>query len=262
MLSSLGAGWQWAGVKGAPKTQDIQSYIGLPNAGVGAWLYHEGYGVTDIIQLAGAYGYSIQLSEGHNLSLGLNLSVLTVNDGLVKGVDDPNDLMFAQSTPRVWGFNSGIGAMYYAEKHYLGFSIPQLLTNNWEEGVTKPKIKNTFKADQLQFYIIGGYVFELSEDLNIIPSVLLQFSGSTSFGYEFMFRGDYKRRVAVGVGYGYAETIKAELGVFISKEVCVGYRYEQSFGSSYKNLSGSHSLALSVVWDRNKEKERSRLRLF
>ena len=257
-LLSFGAGWQWAGVEGAPKTQELQFQLGLPSAGVGAWLYHESYGVTDVIQFAGVYGYGFKLSEGHNISLGLNLSVLTVSEGFVKGIDDPNDPMFAQGSPRVWGFNSGVGAMYYSDKYYVGLSVPQLLTNSWVEGAETPKIENAFKFNQLQVNIVGGYVLELSDDINLIPNALLQFSGSTSFGYEFMLRGDYKRRVAVGVGYGYDRAIKAELNAFISKEVGVGYRYEQSFGSTYKHLSGSHSLILSIVWDRDKKT----LRLF
>lgn len=255
---SLSAGWQWVGMDGAPKTQELQFQSGLPNAlgGVGAWLYHEGYGVTDVIQFGAVYGYTLKLTEGHNLSLGLNINALTVSEDAVSGIDDPNDPMFAQSTPRVWGFNSGFGAMLYGDSYYVGLSMPQLLTNNWEEGASKLKIKNTFKFDQLQFYLTGGYVFELSEDISLIPNALLQYSANTSFGYEFMVRGDYAKRVMVGVGYGYDKAIKAEAGVFISKEVSLAYRYEQSFGSVYKNISGSHLITLSVTWDRDKNSMR------
>ena len=254
---SVGAAWQWVGMKGAPKTQELQFQSGIANAGgVGGWLYHESYGVTDIIQLAGTYSYSFVLSEGHNLALGLSLSALTISEDMVSGIDDPNDPMFTQSTPRVWGFNSGFGAMYYTDKYYVGLSMPQLLTNNWEEGVSEPKLKNTFKFDQLQFYLTGGYVFEISDDVSLMPNALLQFSGSSSFGYEAMIRGDYKRRVAVGVGYGYDKMLKAEVGVFITKEVSVGYRYEQSFGKTYKHLSGSHLINFSVIWDRDKNASR------
>ncbi len=254
---SLSAGWQWVGMEGAPKTQDLQFQTGLPKVGgIGAWLYHESYGVTDIIQLAATYGYSFRLSNGHNLSLGLSLSALTVNEDLVTGIDDPNDPMFAQASSRSWGFNSGFGAMLYNDEYYVGFSVPQLLANNWEEGVSEAKLKNTFKFDQLRFYLVGGYVFKLSDDFNLIPNALLQYCKNTSFGYELMVRGDYKRRVSAGVGYGYDKALKAEAGVFISKEVSLSYRYEQSFGEEYKYISGSHLITLSVVWNRDKKDTR------
>lgn len=258
---SLGAAWQWAGMEGAPKTQDVQFQMGLPNSigGVGAWVYHESYGVTDIIQLAATYGYSFQLSNDHNFSLGLSLSALSVNEDFVAGIDDPNDPVFIKSGSRVWGFNAGFGAMLYNNSYYVGFSMPQLLTNSWEEGVSEAKLKNTLKFDQLRFYLVGGYVFELESNFTLIPSVLLQFAKNTSFGYELMLRGDYKRRVAVGVGYGYDKAIKAELGVFISKEVSLRYHYEQSFGETYKHLSGSHSIALSVTWDNDGGKNTKRM---
>lgn len=252
---SLGAAWQWVGMEGAPKAQELQFHSGLANAGgVGGWLYHESYGVSNVIQLAGVYSYSIKLAEGHNLSLGLSLSALTVGEGTVLGIDNPNDPIFAQSSSRAWGFNSGFGTMYYTDKYYLGLSTPQLLTNSWEEGSSELKLKNAFKLNQLQFYVIGGYAFEVGDGINIIPNALLQLSGSTSFGYELMVRGDYKRRVTVGIGYGYDKVLKAEADVFISGEVSVGYRYEQSFGSTYKYLSGSHIVNLSVTWNRDKHR--------
>lgn len=251
---SLNAGWQWVSMEGAPTAQDLQFQLGLPNAGgIGAWVYHESYGVTDIIQLAATYGYGFQLSNGDMLSLGLSLSTLTVSEGLVERIDNPNDLMFAQSSPRAWGFNSGFGLMLYSDMYYVGFSVPQLLANNWEEGVSGAKLKNTFKFDQLRFYLVGGYVIDLSKDFNLIPSALLQYCKNTSFGYELMIRGDYKRRVAAGVGYGYDKAIKAEAGVFITKGVSLGYRYEQSFGEEYKYLSGSHSITFSVIWNQDKK---------
>jgi type IX secretion system PorP/SprF family membrane protein len=250
---SLSADWQWVGMDGAPKMQVLQFLTGLPNSGgIGGWFYHEGYGVTDIIQFGGIYSHSFKLTDDLNLSLGLSLSALTVSEDLVTGIDDPNDPMFSKSELRVWGFNSGFGAMLYTDSYYVGLSMPQLLTNNWEEGASEPKIKNAFKFDQLRFYLTGGYVFKVSDDVSIMPNALLQFSGNTSFGYEFMVRGDYKKRVAVGVGYGYDKAIKAEAGVFISKEVSLAYRYQQSFGDTYKHLSGSHSITLSVTWDRDK----------
>ena len=252
---SLGTAWQWVGMDGAPKAQDVQFQMGIPNAGgVGAWLYHDSYGVTSIIQLGTTYGYSIRLTNNHNLSLGANLSALMVNENQIRGIDDPSDPIFAANNPSKWGTNAGFGAMLYSNSYYVGFSMPQLLTNSWEEDVIEAKLKNKFKFNQLRFYLTGGYVLELPSDFSLIPSILLQFANNTNFGYELMVRGDYNKQVALGIGYGYDKALKAETSVLISKGIHLGYRYEQSFGKTYKNLSSSHSITLSIVWNREQKK--------
>ena len=246
---SVEAKMQWAGVEGAPQAQNIQ-FVGdlSPSAGIGAWFYHESFGITDVMQLMGAYGYCIPMENG-TLSLGLQAGMLTTKDDLVTNINDPLDPVFAESKPRSWGFNAGIGAYYETDSYYVGLSIPQLLTNDLKSDEDGGGISNKFEFDRLHFYLMGGYVAELSPKVHLIPSALLLYAGSTSFGYEAMLSGMYNRQFRLGVGYAASNSIRAEAEAFISREVSLSYRFEHSFGDTYKHLSSTHSITLSVFWN-------------
>ncbi len=244
---SLNAKGQWLGVDDAPQSQNLQYQIGLPTMGMGGWLYHESYGVTDNIQLNAVYAYRIKF-ERSQLSLGIQAGVLTTNDAMVTRINDENDPIFAEKSPRLWGFNAGFGAYYYSDEYYVGFSIPQLLTNDWDGGGAELSLDNSFVFDRLQYYITGGYVFDVTPKINIITTGLVQLSSALSFGYEGMVYGVYDRMYRVGVGFAAENAIRVEGEAYIGKQVSLAYRYEQNLGSTYKYMSTTHSLVLSVGW--------------
>ncbi|WP_042007252.1 type IX secretion system membrane protein PorP/SprF, partial [Capnocytophaga canis] len=65
--------------------------------------------------------------------------------------------------------NVGAGVFWYSDKYYIGFSVPNLLETEIYE--SKNRRVSVLKNTQ-HFYLIGGYVFDLSDNIKFKPAVL------------------------------------------------------------------------------------------
>ncbi len=247
-LSSIGLGvdMQWANIDGAPFSQSLQfqSPLLIENSGLGLTMYNSTDGGSQRLQANAVYSYQVRMRTG-TLSLGLQLGILTLGQKSVE-VLDPEDPMFKDTPSRKWSYNAGVGAYYYTDKYYVGFSIPQLMAIDIEDAGNK--LSNKFDFSRMQYYFTGGYVFNIDEDFDVMPSALMVLSGSTDFGYEVMATGIYKQRLRVGLGFATHNNIQATAGAFVTNSIYLSYRYQQSLGDTYNGLPASHQVTLGIYW--------------
>jgi type IX secretion system PorP/SprF family membrane protein len=240
---TLGVYKQWTGIDGAPLSELLQYQMPIAqNGGLGAWVHNDAYGVTNHLQAGAAYAYRIQLKNNF-LSFGLSLSALMLHENRVTAIYDENDPAFAKSLGSQFGFNAGFGMYYSGEKFYAGVSIPQLLANN----IKDDKLGNDFEFTRLQYYLTGGYRFDVSNKVSLSPAALLQLSGATQLGYEFMLTAAYDRRVELGAGWAFPAQLQLSAGVAITKKLSLRYQISQDAGSGY-HAGTSHFVALRFAW--------------
>lgn len=249
-LLSLGLRMQWMDMDGGPFSQTLQFQtpsIGT-KTGLGLSLYNDSYAINSNTQFSAHYAYKIKMKIG-TFSLGLQAGVLTSGVKAVTDINDPLDPAFAEGASRSWGFNAGFGAYYHTDSWFAGFSIPQLLTNDYElNDNDEQKLKNAMEFDRLQYYFTGGSQFLLSSKMTLRPTVLLELSSSTSLGYEVMLIADYAKRFEFGVGMSANTCLQIAAGVVIARNFALNYQYSQYLGSSYKNISGMHFIGLQYRW--------------
>ena len=243
----LGFNKLWTGIESSPMAGQLQFQMPVTaNNGLGAWVYSENYGPQTNVQFGAAFGHSLRIGD-NRLALGLSLSLLMMNEKQVTG-DNPNDPVFATSAGNQMGFNAGFGAYYFGENFYAGFSIPQLLTNDFKANGTILKLKNSLAFDRLQYYLTGGYRFAVGEKIGLMPAALLEFSGKTDLGYEVMLTADYNRFLEVGAGFAAQSCLKIAAGVNITKNIGLRYQFAQHLGNDYKNFGSSHFITLWLNW--------------
>jgi type IX secretion system PorP/SprF family membrane protein len=236
---ALGVQKQWTGIEGAPLSEWLQYQMPVAqNSGLGAWVHHSAYGVTNNLQLGAAYAYKIPIKNNY-LSFGLSLSALMLHESRVTGLNDPMDPAFAESLDNQFGFNAGFGAYYSGKKFYAGFSIPQLLTNEIKEN----SLHNGIDFARMQYYFTGGYRFDLASKISLSPSALLQLSGATDMGYAFMLTAAYNRRVEIGAGWSFPAQLQLSVGAAITKKLSLRYQFSQDAGSGY-HAGTSHFIVL------------------
>jgi type IX secretion system PorP/SprF family membrane protein len=247
---ALGIDKQWTGIEGAPLSEMLQFQMPVAvNSGVGIWLHNESYAIQNNLQLGAAYAYKVKIKD-HFLSLGLNVSLLLMNERRVTDLNDPNDLAFAEPIDGKFGFNAGFGAYYFGDKFYAGFSIPQLLMNDTKEN----RLSNGFDVARAQYYFTGGYRFDVANKISLTPSALLQLSGATSVGYEFMLTALYNKRFEVGAGYADHVGLQFAVGVTFLKNLSLRYRYAQNLNANI-HAGSSHFVVLRFVWGGTQEKQ-------
>jgi type IX secretion system PorP/SprF family membrane protein len=232
---------QWVGLDGAPTTNtfSFNTPINNSNLGVGFSLVNDRIGPTSDNTISADISYTIPMNEVYKLSFGVKASGNIFNLDTDKldpaQANDPN----LQNFNNEFSPNFGAGVYLHSDKLYLGLSVPNFLQdskyNDNEVAVFQ---------ERMNFYFIGGYVFDLSPSIKFKPAVLtkmvtgapLQVDASANFLFfdKFMLGGAYRWDAAVSALAGFQVTD----GLFI------GYSYDMETTQLRRYNSGSHEVFL------------------
>ena len=232
---------QWVGLDGAPTTNtfSFNTPINNSNLGVGFSLVNDRIGPTSDNTISADISYTIPMNEVYKLSFGVKASGNIFNLDTEKltpaQANDPN----LQNFNNEFSPNFGAGVYLHSDKLYLGLSVPNFLQdskyNDNEVAVFQ---------ERMNFYFIGGYVFDVSPSIKFKPAVLtkmvagspLQVDASANFLFfdKFMLGGAYRWDAAVSALAGFQVTD----GLFI------GYSYDMETTQLRRYNSGSHEVFL------------------
>ena len=232
---------QWVGLDGAPTTNtfSLNTPISNSNLGVGFSLVNDRIGPTSDNTISADISYTIPMNEVYKLSFGVKASGNIFNLDTEKltpaQANDPN----LQNFNNEFSPNFGAGVYLHSDKLYLGLSVPNFLQdskyNDNEVAVFQ---------ERMNFYFIGGYVFDVSQSIKFKPAVLtkmvtgapLQVDASANFLFfdKFMLGGAYRWDAAVSALAGFQVTD----GLFI------GYSYDMETTQLRRYNSGSHEVFL------------------
>jgi type IX secretion system PorP/SprF family membrane protein len=232
---------QWVGLDGAPTTNtfSFNTPINNSNLGVGFSLVNDRIGPTSDNTISADISYTIPMNEVYKLSFGVKASGNIFNLDTDKldpaQANDPN----LQNFNNEFSPNFGAGVYLHSDKLYLGLSVPNFLQDS--------KYNDNDVAvfqERMNFYFIGGYVFDVSPSIKFKPAVLtkmvagspLQVDASANFLFfdKFMLGGAYRWDAAVSVLAGFQVTD----GLFI------GYSYDMETTNLRRYNSGSHEVFL------------------
>jgi len=232
---------QWVGLDGAPTTNtfSLNTPISNSNLGVGFSLVNDRIGPTSDNTISADISYTVSMNEVYKLSFGVKASGNIFNLDTDKldpaQANDPN----LQNFNNEFSPNFGAGVYLHSDKLYLGLSVPNFLQdskyNDNEVAVFQ---------ERMNFYFIGGYVFDVSPSIKFKPAVLtkmvagspLQVDASANFLFfdKFMLGGAYRWDAAVSALAGFQVTD----GLFI------GYSYDMETTNLRNYNSGSHEVFL------------------
>jgi type IX secretion system PorP/SprF family membrane protein len=232
---------QWVGLDGAPTTNtfSFNTPISNSNLGVGFSLVNDRIGPTSDNTISADISYTIPMNEDYKLSFGIKASGNIFNLDTDKldpaQANDPN----LQNFNNEFSPNFGAGVYLHSDKLYLGLSVPNFLQdakyNDNEVAVFQ---------ERMNFYFIGGYVFDVSPSIKFKPAFLtkmvtgspLQVDASANFLFfdKFMLGGAYRWDAAVSALAGFQVTD----GLFI------GYSYDMETTNLRRYNSGSHEVFL------------------
>ena len=232
---------QWVGLDGAPTTNtfSLNTPINNSNLGVGFSLVNDRIGPTSDNTISADISYTIPMNEVYKLSFGIKASgnIFNLDTDKLDPADatDPN----LQNFNNEFSPNFGAGVYLHSDKLYLGLSVPNFLQdskyNDNEVAVFQ---------ERMNFYFIGGYVFDVSPSIKFKPAFLtkmvtgspLQVDASANFLFfdKFMLGGAYRWDAAVSALAGFQVTD----GLFI------GYSYDMETTQLRRYNSGSHEVFL------------------
>lgn len=236
---------QWVGMEGAPETLSftIDAPLNNKKVGLGLQVFNDKIGVTQNTGALASYAYRIRMATG-TLSFGLQAGYSQYRAALSSVLLSSyggQDVAFSDDVNKGL-LNIGTGIYYNSDRFYVGLSAPQLLNNKLDEFATTGD--NTYSGQALHLFLAAGYVFPLSQDLDLKPSFLVKGVKGAPIEADINANLWIKQTFSIGVQYRTNADIAAMLEVQASPQFRVGYSYDRSTTKLVQFNSGSHEIML------------------
>ena len=244
---------QWTGIPGAPKTLRFGVNLPLENEkhGLGFNVVSDQIGPTSQTYVDFAYSFQVKLSETTRLSFGVDAGGSLLNVDYGKGdFENPNEpLLNGEDTFNKFYPTIGAGLFMYEQNWYLGLSIPNFLT----DGIYADEVSNIVE-DKLQFNFIGGYVFDLSENLKFKPAFLVNTLKGAPVNLNLSTNFLINDIVTLGASYRWDNAVSGLAGLQISNNLFLGYSYDYNTTNFGEYSQGSHEVILKFYLGRESSK--------
>jgi type IX secretion system PorP/SprF family membrane protein len=249
-LNFLGR-WQQAGNGGASRTLSLAMSAPVgKNVGLGLSIVTDEIGPVEEQNVLGDFSYTLRVSEKGSLALGLKTGFTFFNVCLpCLNVVNENDEAFTNQNINKVKPNFGVGAYYYTDKFYAGVSVPNFLQTlhfldkgNQERGASETK----------HFFLSSGYVFNLSNDIKLKPSIMLKTSEGAPVSMDFSGNVLLYDKLEFGLSYRLNQSISALINVRASRSLRLGYAYDYVVTNLGNFKSGSHEIFILFNFEKLK----------
>jgi len=232
---------QWVGIDGAPKTQTLGIHAPLRNEkiGLGLSIVNDALGPATESYIDANFSYTIRLDDTNTkLSFGVKGGVHLLDTDWSKGRFQNPDVVFNENisllSPTI-----GAGLYLHNRKWYVGLSVPNFLTTDHYDD-----FQESVAAERLHYYLIAGYVFNLSENTKFKPAALVKgVSGApiiADVSANFLFNDKF----TLGLAWRWDDSVSGLAGFQVSDGLYIGYAYDATTTNLNNYNSGSHEIML------------------
>jgi type IX secretion system PorP/SprF family membrane protein len=269
---------QWTGLQGAPVTSyltitaplgkdflqgDATSFPGGGGVNPSSRLYtqnymaaepHHGIGFTLVTDNAGpitqtyfdaTYAYHLGLTDRLNLSVGVagGMSHISLNTAAIT-LENSFDPAISNGNNSQWKPDLSAGIWLYGPDFYFGTSVQQLLPQNLY--FSSSHAINQSKTVPQYFFTAGTKLY-ISDDLTLLPSVLVKVINPTPATFDINAKLSFKDQVWLGASYRKDDSFGVLVGVNISSFINVGYSYDITTSALNTVSNGTHEIVIGLL---------------
>lgn len=241
---------QWVGMDGAPETYTFSMQAPLKNERIalGLNVISDQVGREKRFYLFADYSYMLPLTEKSEIRLGLKGGFTNYSNDLSSyttsstGANDPS---FQGEVERKLMPNFGVGAFLSGERYFVGFSIPKMINNNFENNYENYSVSSELR----HYFLMAGYVFDLGESLKFKPTMLTKASFTEEYGspVQLDLTANFliKEKLWLGAMYRTGDAYGFIAQWIFNQKLRVGYAYDISTSNLRNHNNGSHELMVS-----------------
>jgi len=241
---------QWVGMTWQPTTTSVT--INSP-----FWNYKVGLGFSFLNDKIGPmqqtgiyldYAYHLRFSGNRNLSLGLKAGFTNFDRDLANlTVTDWTDVVLTKEFGNKALPNFGVGAYYFTDRYYVGFSIPLLLNNKFSNDDTYEIVGREDRS----YFLMAGFVFTAIDPiLKIKPTILARSIFGAPPSVELSATAILYDRVWFGLLYRIGDAVAAHARFQINNQLQVGYSYDLTNPDLRPYNKGTHEIMMNYVFTR------------
>ncbi|RRQ47560.1 type IX secretion system membrane protein PorP/SprF [Maribacter algicola] len=215
---------QWLGLEGAPTTQtfNIHSPIGYKGVGLGLSIVNDRIGPTSETNFDVDFSYTLTLAEESRLSFGLKASANLLDIRFSELNQFTTDQTLQQDIDNRLSPNVGAGVYYHTDKFYAGLSVPRILeTSHFQESSL-----STAK-EQMNFYFITGYVWDLNPMLKFKPTLLTKVVQGAPLQVDLSANFMLNERFILGAAYRWDAAFSGMVGFNVNGNFLIGLAYDR-----------------------------------
>ncbi|MEN2412956.1 PorP/SprF family type IX secretion system membrane protein [Flavobacterium mesophilum] len=238
---------QWVGAVGSPKTftffghtalsEKVEVGMSLVSDDIGDGAKKETNGYAD-------FAYILNLGGKNRLSLGLKAGFSALQSNFngfqLQSGNAATDAAFAENINATKP-NIGVGAYYFRDNLYVGFSAPNLLRSKQIE--EKSGI-NAYGSEEIHMYLTGGYVFQLNDMWKLKPASMAKFVKGAPVAVDITANVLYNEKFELGVAYRINDSFSALANINVTPSLRVGYAYDYTLSNLGQFNSGTHEIML------------------
>ncbi len=238
--------YQWVGIDDAPRTYTLTLNGPLKNnrMGLGGFLYTDHVGPTRRTGFQFSYAYHFKLSKKIKLSLSVSAGLVEWKlDAHKITLADANDQVLTNNVMRTIVPDAKFGFLLYEDKWFFGAAFPNLIQSN----LSFPNTTNTgLNKLEDHYYVHGGYLFNISDDIDIEPSLLIKYGPPAPIQFDIMTRIIWKDQIWFGAAYRTMDAASAMIGYLFKQNLLIGYSYDFSTSNIRHYSAGSHELMIGI----------------
>lgn len=241
---------QWVGIDGAPRTSTLALHTPLGasrKVGLGASVINDAIGPVDETYMSVDFSYSIPTSETAKLSFGLKGTAQLVNvDFNQLSRFNQNDPEYAREIDNRFNPNVGVGLYYHSKKSYVGLSVPNLLETEHfnRSNAANNQVSNVQAQEKVNYYLIAGHVFNLTETLKLKPALLTKLVFGAPLQVDVSANLLIHDKLTLGAAYRWDAAFSALAGFQISDSLMLGFAYDRETTDLQQFNDGSYELLL------------------
>ncbi len=244
---------QWVGFDGAPDSQTLSLDMPLNSKGLGLGinLVNDKLGPSHEMYLDIDGAYAVKTGGRGKLAFGLKVGGRLLNIDWAKGrTEDQKDGAFSENIVNKFLPTVGAGIYYYKPKWYLGLSVPNFLRmEHYDEKLRDAK---KVAVERMHFFLIGGYVFNLSQKTKFKPAFLFKGVKGAPLILDVSANFLFNNKFRAGLAWRWDDSVSAMLGFQVNRAFHIGYGYDLTTTNYNVTNTGTHEILLRYEFLKNR----------
>ncbi len=235
---------QWLGIDGAPRTNTLSLHTPLgylKKVGLGFSVINDEIGPVDETYISSDFSYTIETKYKSKISFGIKATaqLFSVDFNLLT-IYDYNDPEYLTQIDNSFNPNVGVGIFYYSDKYYFGVSAPNLLETEHFDVSYNDSGSYISSQDRINYYVIGGYVFDLNDSVKFKPAALAKIVNGAPLQLDVSANFLINEKITLGAAYRWSAALSFLAGFQVSDSMMIGLGYDRETTDIQEYSNGSY----------------------
>lgn len=219
-----------------------------PHHGVGVQVFSDVAGALRNTSIYGTYAYHLGLSARTSISAGFGVGASRYSLDASKldfGSNSVDPAVYSSDVLHKTELDITAGLYLYSADYFIGLSAQQIVpskldfsenTISYSSGKTVPHL-----------FATAGRRFLISEDFNLIPSLMFKYVQPLPVQVETNFKLQYQNTLWLGASYRHKDGYAGMFGFNVFNTFNVSYAYEHTTSNLNTYSKGTHELLIGFI---------------